>query len=352
MEKPRIIIADTDPNYVIPLQMKFAEDLYEQVDLEIITDRDYFRQLFSKPQQADILIVSENLYFSDVRRHNISHVFLMMEQQEEPYTVELNINRLYKYTSIKEIFTEITGISADALDIRRESKRQPQIVAVCSACGGVGKTTIALGISVCLSRQYKRVLFIGADRLQSFQRMLENPSPISSSDVYSDLMLPSRDAYDAVRHVVRREGFSYLPPFRVPLLALGLQYSVYERIARCARDSGEYDYIVVDTDSTFDEDKARLMDVADKVVIVTRQTANAVYATNLLAANINGLNSDKYLFVCNDYNRNQENALVAPAQSLKFVPNEYIVHKHQYDHLKCADLAKDSDLQKTAVLIM
>lgn len=352
MEKPRIIIADTDANYVIPLQMKFAEELYEQVDLEIITDRNYFRQLFTAPQQADILILSEDMYFSDIRRHNISHVFLMMEQQEGGYTAELNINRLYKYTSIKEIFTEITGISADALDIRRESKKQPQIVTVCSACGGVGKTTVALGISICLSRQYKRVLFIGADRLQSFQRMLENPSPISSSDVYSSLMVPSRDAYDAVRHVIRREGFSYLPPFRVSLLSLGLKYSVFERIARSARDSGEYDYIVVDTDTTFDEDKAKLMDIADKVVIVTRQNANSVYATNLLAANINGLNPDKFLFVCNDYNRSQENALVSSNLSVKFVPNEYIVHKHQYDHLKCSDFAKDSDMQKTAVLVM
>lgn len=352
MEKPRIIIADTDPNYVIPLQLKFAEELYEQVDLEIVTDPNYFRQLFSTPQQADILILSEDLYFADIRRHNISHVFLMMEQHDGSYTAELNINRLYKYTSIKEIFTEITGISADSLDIRRESKKQPQIVAVCSACGGVGKTTIALGISVCLSRQYKRVLFIGADRLQSFQRMLDNPSPIASSDVYSNLMTPSRDAYETVRHVIRREGFSYLPPFRVPLLSLGLNYSVFERIARAARDSGDYDYVIVDTDTTFDEDKAHMMNIADRVVIVTRQTANAVYATNLLAANINGLNPDKFLFVCNDYHRSQENALVSNSQNLKFVPNEYIVHKQLYDSLKCADFAKDSDMQKTAVLIM
>ena len=33
MEKPRIIIADTDLNYIIPLQAKFAEEMYEQIEL-------------------------------------------------------------------------------------------------------------------------------------------------------------------------------------------------------------------------------------------------------------------------------------------------------------------------------
>ena len=31
MAKPRIIIADSDTNYVIPLQLKFAEDFFEKV---------------------------------------------------------------------------------------------------------------------------------------------------------------------------------------------------------------------------------------------------------------------------------------------------------------------------------
>ena len=61
MAKPRIIIADTDVNYVIPLQLKFAEDFYQKVDLEIITDRTYFDQLFSTPQRVE-LVVNKDSY--------------------------------------------------------------------------------------------------------------------------------------------------------------------------------------------------------------------------------------------------------------------------------------------------
>ena len=42
MARPRVIIADTDLNYVSPLQLKFAKEFFEQIDVEIITSAEYF----------------------------------------------------------------------------------------------------------------------------------------------------------------------------------------------------------------------------------------------------------------------------------------------------------------------
>ena len=41
MEKPRVIIADTDINYIVPLQLKFIRDYFDKIDLEIITDKEF-----------------------------------------------------------------------------------------------------------------------------------------------------------------------------------------------------------------------------------------------------------------------------------------------------------------------
>ena len=120
----------------------------------------------ASPQKADILVVSEELYDTSLQRHNISNIFLMTEQYEENQTAELNVNRIFKYTSIKEIFNEITGKSASALKIQKE-RQEPKIVLVYSACGGTGKTTIALGIAAALTQNYKKVLYINAARLQT-----------------------------------------------------------------------------------------------------------------------------------------------------------------------------------------
>lgn len=352
MAKPRIIIADTDISYIIPLQLKFVEDFFEKVDLEIITDNEYFETLFSTPQRADILIVSEKLYSQAMQRHNISHIFVMNEQYEEEQTADLNINHIFKYTSIKEIFNEITGKSADVLKIEKNGKQETQVVLFYSASGGTGKTTVAMGVSASLTKNYKRVLYINAARLQVFHHMLENHSAITAADVYAKLAAANDNIYSDIKHVIRKELFSYLPPFKAALMSLGLNYSVFEKIIVSAKKSGDYDFIIVDADVSFDEDKAALLNIADRVVVVTKQTFAAVLATNILVSNINGASAEKYIFVCNDFNKEEDNALISPKLSLKFTVNDYIDHIAHYDQMKCSDLASDSGIQKTAFLVV
>lgn len=352
MAKPRVIIADTDISYIIPLQLKFVEEFFEKIDIEIITDKEYYEQLFTTPQKADIIIVSEDLYDSSLQRHNIGNIFLMTEQYEDDETGDLNVNRIFKYTSIKEILNEITGKSAETLKVSAGSKKEAQIILVYSACGGVGKTTVALGMSACLTKNFKRVLYINAGRLQSFQRMLENKSPITTSDVYAKLTNPSESAYSDVKHVIRQEQFSYLPPFKASLMSLGLNYSVYEKIAVGAKKSADYDYIIIDADTSFDEEKAKLIDIADKVVLVTRQNEASVFATNLLVSNINGASSEKYVFICNNFNKERDNALISLNMTMRFTVSDYVEHFPHYDNLKPSDLSKESSIQRTAFLIL
>lgn len=297
MARPKVIIADEDASYIVPLQFKFVTDFFNKIDLEIITDRAYFDEYFSRPQNAEILIISDDLYDSSLQRHNIQNIFVMMEQYDEGSTGELNVNQIFKYTSIKEIFNEIIGKSAGALNIAAVEKKETQIILVTSAAGGVGKTTVAMGVAACLVQNYKRVLYIEAASLQSAQYMLENDTPISSPDIYTKLLNPSDSIYADIKHVIRKEVFSYIPPFKSAIMSVGLSKNIYMDIAVSAKKSGEYDYIVVDTDSVFDEFKADLLNVADKVIFVTKQNRMSVMAVNTLMSNINGVNNEKYLCI-------------------------------------------------------
>lgn len=352
MAKPRIIIADTDVSYIIPLQLKFVEEFFEKVDLEIITDEKCFEEMFSTPQHADILIVSEEMYSKSLQRHNITHIFVMNEQFEEEQTADLKINHIFKYTSIKEIFNEITGKSADVFKSKKGITQETQIVLVYSASGGAGKTTLAMGVSVSLTRNYKRVLYINATRLQAFQYLLDNSSCITSADVYAKLANPTETIYTDIKHVIRKEIFSYLPPFKAALMSLGIQYSVFLEIIKAAKKSGDYDFIVVDADVTFDEDKAELISIADKVLVVTNQSLAAVTATNVLVSNVNGMNSDKYIFICNDFIKEDNNALISPNVTLKFTVSDYVDHFRYYEQMKLDDFSKESSIQRVAFLII
>ena len=304
------------------------------------------------PQSADILIVSEDLYEISLQKHNIKNIFVMTEQHEEDQTEELNITKIFKYSSIKGIFNEILGQSAKDLKLAEEARTEPQIVVVTSAAGGVGKTTVAMGMCACLSQNYKKVLYINASNLQFFQYMMKDSTPISDMEVYAQLNTLEQCSYESIKHVIRKEVFSYLPPFKVALMSLGIEYDVYEKIAVMARDSRDYDFIVVDTDSCFNLELSRLFDTADKVIVVTDQTKKSVYATNALVSSINGINSGKYIFLCNQFEKEKDNALISPEILLKFNVSEYVDAIPQCEKKDTGELGEDSGIKKAAFLLM
>ena len=342
MARPRIIIADTDVNYILSLQLKFVEEFFEKIDLEIITDRNYFENMFESPQRAEVLIVSEDLYDLSIQKHNIGNVFLMTEKNEEEQTADLNVTRIFK---------EILGKTSDSLNVKNSGKKDPQIVVVTSASGGVGKTTLAMGISACLSQNYKKVLYVNCSRLQSFGHLLKNSSPVSDSEIYSKLSRNNKGLYHEVKHMIRQELFSYLPPLKASLVSLGVPMEVFLNIAQEAKKSREFDFIIMDTDAYFDENKAEQLTIADKVIIVTRQTKASVFSTNILVKNVNGISNEKYLFLCNDFNSNKDNILISSEMELKFTINEYIEHIENYDAMLGVDFAEQTSMKKLAYLL-
>lgn len=352
MARPRIIIADTDVSYILPLQQKFIEEYFEKIDLEVISDPDYYEQLFGSPQKVDVLIVSEELYNTSIHRHDIGIVFLMTEQYEERQSDNPKVVPIYKYTNIKDIIHLIVGRSSELKSGLADGGKTTKIVLVYSACGGVGKTAVALGVSACLNAEFKKVLYMNAEHLQTFQVALSNISPIMSSDVYTKLANVPDDVYSEVKHFIRNEGFSYIPPFKAALISLGIPYYVYERIALSAKKTQEYDYIMIDADSCFDEEKTRLMDIADKVIVVTKQNKASAYASKMLVSNINEVNSDKYLFVCNDFVEDDTNYLISPDVISSFNVSDYIGHIPYHEQLAVRDLVKEKDLQKVAFLLL
>ena len=351
MGKTVVILADTDERYIMPLELKFVEELGDKVELEVITKIDYFDDYFSEPRKADILVVSEELYSIELERHDIANIFVLSEQKDEGYTSSLAITRIYKYTSIKEIYRQVMARSTELVNINTLQDKQTKVVLVFSASGGVGKTTLALGISRCLSSDLKKVLYIDAERINNFQYYLNNKVSLPKS-IYSEMHDNDECIFQNIQYVIRNEKFDYLPPFSVSLSSINEDVSVYERIIKSAKKSSHYDVIVVDTDNIFDENKAALISLADKVLMVITQTKESIYAMNILRRNMNCNDDEKFNFICNKFTETQKNSLVEPDVDMDFRVNEYIREFDKTVEMSINDIGKLSDIKKISLLVM
>lgn len=349
MAKSTIILADTDEKFLTPLELKFLEELDDNADLEIITESSFFKEYFSSPKSASVLVVSEDLYSSELQKHNINSIFVLTEDTDEGGTEDLGINKIFKYTSTKEIYKQVTALSPINADSNKE--KETTVVLVYSASGGVGKSTIALGISEALAKGFNKVLYINAQRINYFEHYLTNNATIPNSAV-AEFSNNSGNLFGRISHVIRNENFDYLPPFSMALASIGLNFSVYSEIIKSAKATKQYDVIIVDTDTTFDKEKADLITISDKVLMVLEQTNNSVCATNTLLKNISFNDSEKYYFICNNFDENNPNALMSNHNKQSFIVNEYVKHFENFDSLSIADLSKQPDIQKVSYLLI
>ena len=334
MAKSTIILADTDVKFLAPLELKFIEELDENIDLEVITNPDYFNEYFSGPKTANILVVSEELYTTELQKQNINNIYVLTENTDEGGTEDLVITKIFKYTSTQEIYKQITATSKVELDSKKE--KETKVVLVYSASGGVGKTTIALGVSNAMAKSYNNVLYINAQRLNSFQHYLKNKSNL----------------FGRINHIIRNENFNYLPPFGMALSSLNLDCTIFSELIKTAKATKQYDAIIVDTESVFNKKTADLITLADKVIIALNQTRQSVYATNMLLKNISCNDNEKYYFVCNNFDESNPNALTMDDYKPNFMVNEYIKHFDKFDEKNLDDISKESDIQKIAYLII
>lgn len=350
MAVPRMIIASSDMEYLKPIISGFTEGFYNEADLEIITDRDYFNEFFSSPQSAELLIVSDEIYDVSIHRHNIESILLLTGSEEDAGSEEGAVHKIYRYSSVKDIFNEAARICASYLKINKTKKRETKIIAFTSAEGGTGKTTAAMGIAGALSREGKKALYVNCGQLQSFGYLFKDTLPILDNDIYMKLSNREELSYMDMKKVIRCERFSYIPPFKTMLLSLGIKTEALIRVALEAKISGDYDYVILDTDGVHNDSDIRALNTADKVAVIIRHTKASAYAANVFAANINGIRNGEFIFICNDIDKSPEGSRIVSEYKMDFYISGYIDHIDEYEMLKGEDYSNNYSIRKTALL--
>lgn len=322
MNKPLVVLAETDAAYLIPLEDTVTEALSEQADIEVITDPGYFRTYFSSPKRIDSLIVSDALYSGDLHRHSITNIFLLTEEPNDPNPVPDNVTKIFKYSSTKEIFDQILYKNRE-LNVSQVRSRATQVIAVTSAAGGSGKTAVSMALALRLVKNHKHVLFISTDPMQGFSFFVTNQAPLPN-DVFKAFSGDDAGLYTELRPYIRHEEINYIPPFPRDIHTYGFDFDIYNRMIAAIRATTDYDYIIVDMDMQLDEHRAALIRDADKVVLLVMQDKLTARKTSYLTQNLDCRDSEKFVFVCNRFKRDAVNYFMDSEAGHQFLITEYI----------------------------
>lgn len=312
MARPLVVLADPDYTYLAPMELKFLEELGDKIRLEVFTDAASWQEYLEAPHDIEALLVCEQWFGEGVARQNVANSFVLTEEKESDRTSNLAVDYTFKYSSLSLIFGKVVSSSPRLRS--NESTGQAKVLLFFSPVGGSGKTTAALAVAACLRAMYKRVLYVDAEYVQTFLSFVKG-GRVAPPQMAQEMQRMSGDAYDLVRESIESDCIDYLPPLRTGLTAFGIDFSFYLRFIESAKLSGDYDYVVVDTDSSLTAEKVQLLGMADRVTVMVTQDLASRHKVACFLANIDRVDDDKYSFICNDYRSKEPNAFASSGGS-------------------------------------
>ena len=106
--------------------------------------------------------------------------------------------------------------------------------------------------------------------------------------------------------------------------ARNLTFEIYEKLIRGAKESGEYDFIIVDVEAGYSQERVKLLLEADKVMLVTMQDMASTYKMEYMMRNLDFRDREKYMIIMNRYDGEKENLYLKSELQQRFPVKEYV----------------------------
>jgi cellulose biosynthesis protein BcsQ len=268
MEKISIILADLDEIYLDKLTNYFIEKTH-RFDVYSFTSKDSLAKYINDGMSTDIILFTEDFIDNISNFDNISVKILLSNSSN--YNAELcSINKYQKTEKmIKEIliiYAEKTGKVGNVSNINKKTK----IIGVYSPVGGCGKTTISLALSKHFANVGKKVFYLNYEVFNSTSEFLNYAPKGNFSDIFLSLKTKgSNVALQIISNQYKDEKLkvSYINPPESALEFNELTTQEKIRLIHEIDAIGEFDVVVIDFDSDFNEQKHDLLEACDVILM-------------------------------------------------------------------------------------
>lgn len=304
LDKKVILLVDTDEEYVSERACMLLEEFEDEAEIEVITQLRYFKEYFSCLREIYMLIIDEILYsYEDqIKKQDIQHIFLLEDYNEQITNVaqhyDNNCKRIKRKFKTSELREQLV-YSDEATTLIGDKPRKTELIFVCSAAGGTGKTVTSLGCCSLLAESGKKTLYINMEEMQDFIVYLQNTEYMT--ECFEESISHGDEQF--ILHLsegIQKSNFDYMKPIQKSSHTSQITSEAYIRFLERMKETQLYDRIVFETSEKEGRVLESFFKLSDKVIMVCLQDKSFWKKLQLFLKRLT-FPYEKSIFVCNRY---------------------------------------------------
>lgn len=267
----KLAVLDKNQDYMRRL-LDFCREKYaDRLEISCFSSEELLTDTLSR-DRFDVLLVAEGTDWTRERTpEGTAFAFLT----EELYQEKDGAPAICRYQRVEQLYREILGLyaqnNAQSLKGGDYLGEGARVIAVTSASGGSGASTVAAALAVSLAARKQRVTYLNLETMGDPELYFSGEGKETFSELLYALKSNRTNLALRIESIVRRDprGVRFFAAPANPLERNELTAEELERLLWELRRSGENDVVVLDVPFCFDGTERKALDQAADILMVS-----------------------------------------------------------------------------------
>ncbi|HLR03159.1 MAG TPA: AAA family ATPase [Virgibacillus sp.] len=281
MKKIRMVVADNNKDYLESFAgfMRSSNESSRFI-MTYFSDIDRLNTYIQRGDIIDILLISPDLYDEELPLSgDVTTIFLeddVIEESNKAYSV-------YRYQRLDQILSDILSVYYEKNKIAGEMlarSKETQIFAVFSPSGGSGKTTIAVNLCKQLALNDLKVFYLNSETFNTSRLYFSSQDDDYSLKILYYVKSKTEQLLSKIEQLKKHDpdvGVDYFDLETNAEEMLELTEKEIHHLLNGLVQTGAYDYIIVDLDSSIHTRNIAMLKESDWIVWPMGNNPQSIY---------------------------------------------------------------------------
>ena len=270
--KIKLVILDKDKNYLQRITKVFVNNYVDKLEVYSFTEQDKVFEFIEK-NKVDIFLADEIFNIDcDVLPMSVGFAYLV-ENNGIELLREQKVS--FKFQKADLIYKQLLGIfserESEVIGTSAVGDSSTNVIAVVSASGGTGSSTIAAALAKRLSQQMRKVLYLNLECFGDADMFFCGEGQMDFSDIIYALKGKNANLQLKIESTVKQDvsGVYFFSHVRNALDISEMTTEDYIKLIETLKVVGGYDYIIMDIDFSYSNQCLAMLKMAHKILFVS-----------------------------------------------------------------------------------